>query len=783
MLESGRVLAARYGLLRRLGEGRGTQVWQARDRETGGDRVLKILTSASADERHDFLAAARLQQQFRHPRLQACEAVHDGDPPFAVYTEVASGDLAAWRGRPWRALLPALAGVAEGLCALHERGVVHRDLKPGNVLVDNDGMPRLADFGLAAAVGDTAAPRGGSPFSMSPQQVDGAPPAVADDVYGFGALAYELLGGYPPFYPDPDPARIRAEAPAPLPAQSGVPVVLESLVQRCLAKPPADRPQDLRGVGAVLRELAATRAVEPTRSAMRPVPLRPPADAAPPIAPQWTRSPASGPTPGQLRAQGFRRGLVVAGFAVLLLGAGFVFFVLPRWVERNAAVAPTAASAPAAQPGSAAPTGSAARPASTAAPAPDLERLALARRDFEALRATVVRRLEGLGTRSAGFWGGETYARGRQRLVEADAAAGRREYDGALATLRAADADLSATERLAPLKLREALAAGAAGLEAGDAAAARAGYGRALQIDAGNAAAKRGIARAATIGEVYALLADARALEERGDAAGAEATYRKALALDRDARAAAEGLARLRARAGGEAYAAAMSRGFDALARSDYGAARSAFERAGQLRPGAPEVADALAQVERALAGRSIAAHVAEAGRAEREERWADALVEYRKALAADASLLAAQQGVERAEPRAQLDAELRTYLDRPERLYSPDVRGAAGAAAVRARAVPQPGPLLARQIAGVEALVVAAETPQRVALTSDNLTDVTVYRVGRLGTFERKEVDLLPGRYTVVGQRAGYRDVRREIRLLPGREAPAVSIRCEEPI
>jgi hypothetical protein len=194
-------------------------------------------------------------------------------------------------------------------------------------------------------------------------------------------------------------------------------------------------------------------------------------------------------------------------------------------------------------------------------------------------------------------------------------------------------------------------------------------------------------------------------------------------------------------------------------------------------------VADAIAQVERALGARSLAANVEAAQAAERQERWADARTEYRKALTADPNLLAAQQGVERAEPRAQLDAELRAYAERPERLYSPDMRNAARAAITRARAVPQAGPVLRGQIAAVESLVTAAETPQRVALTSDNQTDVTVYRVGRLGTFERKDVELLPGRYTVVGQRAGYRDVRREITLLPGRDAPTVVIRCEEPI
>jgi tetratricopeptide (TPR) repeat protein len=776
MLESGQILAARYGLLRRLGAGRSSQVWQARDRETGDDRVLKILTAASAEERARFLAAARLQQQLRHPRLQACEAVHDGDPAFAVFDGTALGDLTSWRGRPWRSLLDVLAGLAEGLAALHARGLVHRDLKSSNVLLGEDGLPRLADFGLAAEAGDVSAPQAGSPFSMSPQQFDGEPPATADDVYAFGVLAYELISGYPPFYPDAEPGRVRTEPPAALPLRAAVPEELESLVRRCLAKAPEDRPRDMNEVAALLRGMAAAPSTEAPRPVSRPVVLNPPGETGPAIAPQWNRTGASGPTPGELRAQGFRRGLLAASFVLLVLGAGFVFFLLPRWVERNAAATPPV-------PAAAAPKAADADPIAKPDAKAELERLALARRDFEALRPQVAQRLTALESRSAGAWGGATFARGKRSLADADAASGRREYVAALATLRAADADLVATEKLAATTLRAALAAGAAALEAGDAVAARRGFEQALAIDPSNAVAKRGLERTATIDEVRSLLAEARALEERGDAAGAEAALRKALALDRDTRAAREGIARLQAQAGSAAFAAAMSLGFDALARRDYAAARDAFERAGRIRPGAPEVADGIAQVERGLGDRSIAAHVTAAQRAEREERWADALAEYRKALAVDRNLLAAQQGLERAEPRAQVDAELGAYAERPQRLYSPDMRNAARAALARARAIPQPGAVLSRQIATVESLLVAAETPQRVALTSDNLTDITVYRIGRLGTFERKEVELLPGRYTVVGQRAGFRDVRREFDLLPGREAPAVTIRCEEPI
>ena len=129
------------------------------------------------------------------------------------------------------------------------------------------------------------------------------------------------------------------------------------------------------------------------------------------------------------------------------------------------------------------------------------------------------------------------------------------------------------------------------------------------------------------------------------------------------------------------------------------------------------------------------------------------------------------------------LDAAFDSYLEQPQRMFSSDVRGAARATLAQAAAVPNPGPRLRRQIADTTALLAAAETPVEVAFASDNLTDVVIYRVGRLGTFDRKAMELLPGRYTVVGSRNGFRDVRREVTILPGRTVPEVVIRCEERI
>jgi hypothetical protein len=159
------------------------------------------------------------------------------------------------------------------------------------------------------------------------------------------------------------------------------------------------------------------------------------------------------------------------------------------------------------------------------------------------------------------------------------------------------------------------------------------------------------------------------------------------------------------------------------------------------------------------------------------------ALEAYRRALAVDRNLLTAQEGVERTEPRAALEAQLNGFAARPERLFSTEVRAAARTTLSRARAVEPAGPVLRKQIETVSALVAAAEMPVAVALTSDNQTDVTIYRIGRIGLFERKDMELLPGRYTIVGTRSGFRDVRRELMVLPGQVPPTVAIRCEEPI
>lgn len=724
-LQSGQVLAARYALLRKLGEGRTAETWLARDRETGTELVVKVLRGelcSSPAQRARFVESARLQREIAHPNILACTGVHEDDPVLATFAFEGSSDLGRLRGASPRDAIRALGQVAAAVAALHARGFVHRDIKAGNVILADDGRALLTDFGLASAIGDVTTEPAGSPFTASPEQLSGAPAAIADDVYSVGALACELLTGYPPFYPDAAAARTAEQPPLLAVRSVQLPTGIERLVMRCLARSAADRPSDM---DEVIRELHAVADADlgtsvdagPPDVLLAPPALQVPGSGAAAIEPSWTRSAPAGPSAAELRSQGFRRGLLAGTFLLLLAVAGLVIFALPGWVARDR-VEPSAQPTP---------------PPADPAPAPVAQ-------------------------------AADPEAEARRALAEQEA-------------------EQQAQQQRIAAELRAALAAGSAAIDAGDAAEARRQYGIAAKIDPSNAAARRGLERAQTLDAVRTLLAEAAEFERNGRIADAEQAWRKALALDRDTIVAREALARIDAQRSASAFSAAIADALAASSRGDYAAARAAYERAGRIRPGAPEVKDGLEQVRRALDDREIAEHLASARNNERDERWSDALGQYRAALAVDAKLLDAKQGVERVEPRVMLDAALASYLDRPERVFSEAVRGAARATLAQAAAIPGPGPVLTGQMERLRALLAAAETPVRLVIASDSRTDVTIYRVGNLGTFDRKDMDLLPGRYTVVGTRAGFRDVRREITIMPGSKPAELAVRCEEKI
>ncbi len=163
-------------------------------------------------------------------------------------------------------------------------------------------------------------------------------------------------------------------------------------------------------------------------------------------------------------------------------------------------------------------------------------------------------------------------------------------------------------------------------------------------------------------------------------------------------------------------------------------------------------------------------AHLARAAEAETAENWPAAVNEYRFALDLEPTLADARDGLDRSGHRLELTQKMSYHLGNPERLSTPEVLGEAADLVAEARTLSPRGPRVADLIDRLDGLVIQWSTPVPVVLESDGLTEVTLFRVGQLGAFDRRTLELRPGTYTAIGRRAGFRDVRLSFTVDPGR-------------
>jgi protein kinase-like protein len=747
-LTPGLELGARFVLVRRIGRGGSAEVWLAVDRERGERVALKFLgeTLAGDPARLAELEAEVAQARGLPPEFVV--AIHGLERAegrvFLVMEFLEGGDLGQLRGRSFESWARAADSVAAALEAVHARGLVHRDLKCANVFLDGAGRAKLGDFGLAALAGSL--PAGGSPYNASPQQLRGEPASPADDLYAYGALLYELIAGHPPYYPEVTRDRVLLEPVPPLLPRGSVPAGVRELALRLLAKAPAERPASATVVRAKLAAAAADEA-----GALAPL-----AHEAPAAAPESSRT---------------VRWLPLALGAAALAAVAVIFLVPPKTASDSSEMAEKARA-------EAEREGEARRSA-------EEQRIAqeAARAKSEAARDRFNAAFKALDARAASRWATAPFAETRDVGAHAAQRYAVGDYLSAAEHWDAGSAKLDQLDKALPDALAAAVKRGQDALAAAKTGAAREAFGLALAIQPNHPPATAGIARAARLDEALALVDAARGDEQAGRAAAAEAGYRKALAVDSVVPGAQEGLNRLAASRSADAYSVAMSRGFADAAAGRNDEARAAFSQALALRPGAREAKDAIAALDQGQKASALELLEARARTAESGERWDEALAAWREAANLEPTLESAREGIARATPRAELQRRIDALTAHPEKLWDPAGRAEARTLIASAAAAGNPRERLAAAAGALDRLAKAAESPVRLRLESDGLTQVVIYRVGQYGAFSTRDVELLPGRYTVVGTRDGYRDVRREVVLPPGSPPSPVVVRCEEPI
>ncbi len=255
--EIGSVLGGRYRLVELLGQGGMATIYRARDAQLDRDVAVKLLRPEFGRD-PDFLARfrdeARSAASLSHPSIVAVfDFGEEAAGPYIVMELIDGQDLAAILREngplPPRQAARVAAEVAKALHAAHVHGIVHRDVKPSNILVGRDGRVKVADFGIARALSESQLTvpgmTMGSVHYFSPEQARGEASTAASDIYALGIVLYESLTGQRPFSGDGAAAvalaRLTSTPPRPGALRAGVPAPLDQIVQRAMALEPANR--------------------------------------------------------------------------------------------------------------------------------------------------------------------------------------------------------------------------------------------------------------------------------------------------------------------------------------------------------------------------------------------------------------------------------------------------------------------------------------------------------------------------------------------------------------
>jgi tetratricopeptide (TPR) repeat protein len=784
-LQTGIEIGKRYTLVKKLGAGGAAQIWLATDRLTRASVAVKILLSEqvpAAEFHKEWQTSIRLM----HPHIVRVFEYNDGsEMPFYSLQYIDGPDISALSAAPVAHILGPIGLIADALRYAHAKGVVHRDIKAANVLLDRNGAPYLIDFGAAAAAGADAS--GGSLIAASPQTLAGAAPLPSDDIFALGGLIYELVSGHSP-YSSAATARDIAEAsPPPLRAADGslLPAAVTELVASMLDKDGASRP-DAATVATTLaasgyppapapKEYLASDKIRVDEVITVSDNVRPKSRHA--VAAAGADKPGVGITPKMLGI----------GLAVLLAILVAVIFVLPEAVkpEKPAAVAESPADG-AAVPEKNESRNDARRGVDFTENIEDLsgrDSRVQARSDTEDVLGELLAKMDTLEKRAVQRWGGLRFTQAQAVYAEGDEAYLARNYDIAAEKYAEAiaivDPLLDEVDQVFEKTYTDARAA----LDDADASEAIRLFELAVAISPGHAAAQAGYARAKNLETVMSLTDQGFEFESDLELDAARQSFAKAVEIDPQWEPAQQGLVRVSATIRQMEFDQRMTEGLTALAEGDYPGARAAFRMAEQIMPESREPADGMMQVDQGIRLDRIASLERQAQKEENSEAWETAVDTYRSILEIDANLLFAQEGLARAQQMSALHAELDKYIAEPDKLSAPSTMSKATGLVVDVTRMPEIGPRLSGQRDELSRLLKRAATPLTVNLVSDNMTDVSIYKVGKLGSFETRQLDLRPGLYVAVGSRPGFRDVRLEFRVAPEIELQPVVVRCEEAI
>ena len=331
--------------------------------------------------------------------------------------------------------------------------------------------------------------------------------------------------------------------------------------------------------------------------------------------------------------------------------------------------------------------------------------------------------------------------------------------------------------------LQQSLESGWQFLEDNAVEAATAAFERVLAMDASHQQAGLGLERSVVREQILELLVTAKQAEISDSLPLAADAYTLALQLDPLYLPAQAGLDAVQTELQSRAFQESLGRALQGIEQGRFADAERALTKAAGIYPKDPAIGDARNRLVGARRQARLTALRGEAEQFETRENWLAANKNYARALKIDPQAAFARNGNQRSQKKIQLHKQLDHYLADVTRLYSDDPLNNARTLLAAHKFPPESEPLLAEKLQQLQSAVNLAVIPIDLLITSDSLTEVTIYRIGRLGIFAQKKLSLRPGTYTVKGSRQGYRDVLKTIDLQPGSSDQSLDIRTEEQI
>jgi len=420
-------------------------------------------------------------------------------------------------------------------------------------------------------------------------------------------------------------------------------------------------------------------------------------------------------------------------------------------------------------------------PANSLQPAPLA--VSVSRHDAELALQDFLRLRGRPGLTGAELWATDDWQAALDTATAGDELYGNGRFNDALSSYKKASLQLQSLLDNRPQYLADSLGLGWSSLEKNNSDEAAAAFERVLAMQPTNKDAAAGLARAKVRSDVLKLMTVGSQAEAENNLQQAAIAYASALKLDADYQNARQASQQLRGRIDKLEFQKAMSLALQHIDNGQFAAANNALMRAANIYPDHPAVSDTKSRL--ATAGReyTLKRLRRQAAQAADSEDWPAAAEFYRKALAIDPQAAFALSGLSYARQRTQLHSQFRHYLADPGRLYSEEPLVNARKLLAANNQIPDREPVLAAMTTQLQEAVRLALIPVELVIHSDMQTEVAIYHVGRLGRFEKKIISLRPGNYTVTGARAGFRDVRRVIKLRPDSSMPPLLIRCEEPV